>query len=86
MLIVAKNKDGPVGHFSLTFDPHRMRFTYAPSSKELEDAPAKARTDKMDENRAARIASKEEKARKVAPIPGQGTFEELDGDDGELPF
>ena len=86
VLIVAKNRDGPVGHFSLHFDPHRMRFTYAPSSKELEDAPAKARTDKMDENRAARIAAEAAKAAKAAPIPGQGTFEGLDGDDGELPF
>lgn len=83
VLQVAKNRDGPLAHFVLSFDPAHMRFSYVPPVEGTEEAASRQRVEAMDRNREARQRKEEQKAR--GGIEGQGTFEELD-DDEPLPF
>lgn len=82
ILRVDKNKDGPTGMMYLEFDPLHMRFTPTlPPPKDSEEAAARARTDNMDANKAA----KSEKEKRKQGIKGQAKFEELPNDE-PLPF
>ncbi len=83
VLQIEKNRDGPLAHLVLSFDPAHMRFSYVPPVEGTDDAASRKRVEAMDRNREDRIRKEAEKGRPA--MEGQGTFEELD-DDGELPF
>lgn len=83
LLTISKNKDGPCGRMTLSFDARHMRFAYVPPFEDPDIADARERNEKMDRNRAAR----QEKERRKAGIDGQATFRELaDDEGGEIPF
>lgn len=85
VLQIEKNRDGPLAHIVLRFDPSRMRFTYVPPPADGDEAAAQERTEKMDARREAR----QEKARQEAEWKArQGDmFRELpDGEGGDVPF
>ncbi len=79
VLLVDKNKDGPVGRIVLDFDPIHMRFSYVPPLESSEDRRSRERSEKMDRRREA------ETARSRTAVTGQVVFEELPND-GPLPF
>lgn len=84
VLIVDKNKDGELAHLTLSFDPTRMRFAYVPPPVGTDQAKADARNATMDRNAAER--KEKEAAKEKTEIDGQGSFVELEDDDGPLPF
>ena len=81
VLKIDKNKDGPRGRMILAFDAPRMRFSYVPPVEDSDIQNARARNEKMDENRKRR----QEKERRKRGVEGQGSFEDVP-DDGDLPF
>lgn len=83
VLMVDKNRDGPLGRFVLRFEPSRMRFTYVPPHEDADAAAARERNEKMDRNREER--RKKEAAKNKTAIDGQGSFYEVE-DEGPLPF
>lgn len=84
VLQIGKNKDDKLGHITLEFNPHRMRFSYLPPYQDPKEKAAAALNAKKDANRADRQAAEAKKAK--AAIDGQGTFTDLDDKDGPLPF
>lgn len=85
VLQIEKNRDGPLAHLVLSFDPSRMRFSYVPPLEGTEEIASRERTEAMDRNRAERLRREAEKD--APPIQGQTHFEDLDDeDDGDLPF
>lgn len=84
ILQIEKNRDGPLAHLILTFDPSRMRFAYVDPSEDDDARRSRERAEKMDANREARL----EKQREDAEWHDrQGSmFKEVTDDDGELPF
>jgi len=83
VLVIDKNRDGPLAHMVLKFEPWRMRFSYVDPIEDDEERRSRERTEKMDRNREERQA----KARQAAQADGQGSmFEALDEEDGDLPF
>lgn len=85
VLQIEKNRDGPLAHLVLSFDPSRMRFSYVPPLEGTDEIASRERTEAMDRNRAERLRREAEKD--APPIQGQTHFEDLDDeDDGDLPF
>lgn len=82
VLLVDKNKDGPVGRIVLDFDPIHMRFSVVPPLEDSDSRKGRERAELMDRNRAERQA----RAERAAAIPGQSKFEELPDTGEELPF
>mgnify|MGYP002516571967 CR=1 FL=1 len=81
VLLIDKNRDGPLGHLVLRFDPSRMRFEFVPPVEGTDDRASRERTEAMDRNREQRLAKEARKA----GIDGQQTFTDVDDDD-PLPF
>ncbi len=85
VLQIEKNRDGPLAHMVLSFDPSRMRFSYVEPPESDSDRQSRERYEKMDANREA----KREKERKEADQKErQGSLLEgwTDVDGGDLPF
>lgn len=83
LLTIAKNKDGPCGRMTLSFDARHMRFDYVPPYEDPTVAEARDRNEKMDRNRAERL----EKAARENGIEGHVNMHELaDDEGGDLPF
>lgn len=87
VLIIDKNRDGPLGHLILNFRPSRMRFDYVPPYEDPETAKARERCAKMDANRAERLRKEAEKARGGVMEGQDSIFRELPNDEGgDIPF
>lgn len=87
VLQIEKNRDGPLGHLVLSFQPSRMRFEYVPPPEDPEDAQRRERLAKMDANREERRRKAEAKARGGALDGQSDVFTELgDTEGGDLPF
>ena len=85
VLQIEKNRDGPLAHFVLSFNPSRMRFEYVPPVEGDDERRSRERNEKMDANREAR---REKERRDAEWRQRQGSmFTEIDdADDEELPF
>lgn len=84
VLQIEKNRDGPLAHLILSFNPSRMRFTYVEPPEDGDAAKARERNAKMD---ARREAEAEQRRRDAEWQAAQGSFFRELGDDGEdLPF
>ena len=81
VLLIDKNRDGPLGHLVLRFDSSRMRFEFVPPVEGTDDRASRKRVEAMDRNREQRLAKEARKA----GIDGQQTFTDVDDDD-LLPF
>lgn len=75
ILIVGKNKDGPLGNVRLSFDPKYMRFAYKPPETEK---PKKKKKGEEEEDDFRQV--------KIGDKPAAEPFQELNGSDDELPF
>ena len=77
ILIVGKNKDGPLGNVRLSFDPKYMRFAYKPPETEKPKKKKKGEEEEdEDDFRQVKIGDK----------PAAEPFQELNDSDDELPF
>ena len=85
VLQIEKNRDGPLAHLFLTFEPSRMRFTYQEPPESDADRKARERCEKMD---AKRDAQREKELREAEQKERQGSLLEgwTDVDGGDLPF
>ena len=88
VLQIEKNRDGPLAHLFLSFDPSRMRFSYVEPPESDTDRKSRERCEKMD---ATREAKREKERREAEQKERQGTifqnvedWEDVDG--GDLPF
>ena len=88
VLQIEKNRDGPLAHLFLSFDPSRMRFSYVEPPESDADRKSRERCEKMD---ATREAKREKERREAEQKERQGTifqnmedWEDVDG--GDLPF
>ena len=77
VLQIEKNRDGPLAHLVLNFDPSRMRFTYVEPPESDSDRKSRERCEKMDAKREAQ----REKERQ-----GSLFTEWPDVEEGDLPF
>ena len=84
VLLIDKNRDGPLGHLVLSFDPGRMRFSFVPPVEDPAAAAARERNEKMDRNREER--RRKEAAKEKQTIDGQGSFYEVEDGEEDLPF
>ena len=85
VLQIEKNRDGPLAHFVLSFNPSRMRFEYVPPAEGDDERRSRERIEKMDANREAR-REKERQAAEWRERQGSMFTEIEDADDDELPF
>ena len=85
VLQIEKNRDGPLAHLVLNFDPSRMRFTYVEPPESDSDRNSRERCEKMD---AKRDAQREKELREAEQKERQGSLLEgwTDVDGGDLPF
>ena len=85
VLQIEKNRDGPLAHMVLSFDPSRMRFSYVEPPESDADRKSRERCEKMD---AKREAEREKELREAEQKKRQGSL--LDGwtdvEEGDLPF
>ena len=85
VLQIEKNRDGPLAHLYLSFDPSRMRFKYIEPLESDADRKSRERCEKMD---AKREAEREKELREAEQKKRQGSL--LDGwtdvDGGDVPF
>lgn len=85
VLQIEKNRDGPLAHMVLSFDPSRMRFSYVEPPESDADRRSRERYEKMD---AKREAQREKELRAEEQKKAQGSL--LDGwtdvEEGDLPF
>lgn len=84
VLQIAKNRDGPLGHLFLSFDPSHMRFTYIAPPEGGDEARNRERLAKMDANREAR--RQKELDKRTGGLPGQTGFEIIEEADEDDPF
>ena len=85
VLQIEKNRDGPLAHLFLSFDPSRMRFSYMEPPESDADRKSRERCEKMDANREA----KREKERwEAEQKERQGSLftEWEDVNESEIPF
>ena len=85
VLQIEKNRDGPLAHLVLNFDPSRMRFTYVEPPESDSDRKSRERCEKMD---AKREAQREKERREAEQKERQGSLftEWPDVEEGDLPF
>lgn len=84
VLQIEKNRDGPLAHLILSFNPSRMRFTYVEPPEDGDAAKARERNAKMD---ARREAENEQRRRDAEWSAAQGTlFQEVEDGGEDLPF
>ena len=85
ILQIEKNRDGPLAHLVLSFDPSRMRFSYVEPPESDSERKSRERCEKMDANAEARREKErraaEQKERQGSLLQGWEDVEE-----GELPF
>lgn len=84
VLQIEKNRDGPLAHLVLSFDPHHMRFAYVPPPEGTDERASRERIETMDRNREERLRRDAERNKQA--IDGQSTFTDLSDEDGDLPF
>lgn len=84
VLLIDKNRDGPLGHLVLSFDPSRMRFSFVPAVEGTDEKASRQRIEAMDRNREERSRKSAEKQKTA--IDGQSTFTEVEGGEEGLPF
>ena len=77
ILIVGKNKDGPLGNVRLSFDAKYMRFSYKPPETEKPKKKKKGEEDEEEEDF---------RQVKIGDLPAAEAFQELNDSDDELPF
>ena len=85
VLQIEKNRDGPLAHMVLSFDPSRMRFSYVEPPESDSDRRSRERYEKMD---AKREAQREKELRAEEQKKLQGSLLEgwTDVEEGDLPF
>ena len=85
VLQIEKNRDGPLAHLYLSFDPSRMRFKYIEPLESDADRKSRERCEKMD---AKREAQREKELRAEEQKKLQGSLLEgwTDVEEGDLPF
>lgn len=85
VLQIEKNRDGPLAHLVLSFDPSRMRFSYVEPPESDDDRKARERCEKMD---ATREAKREKERREAEQKERQGSlFAGWDDvEEAEIPF
>ena len=85
VLQIEKNRDGPLAHMVLSFDPSRMRFSYVEPPESDSDRQSRERYEKMD---AKREAQREKELRAEEQKKLQGSLLEgwTDVEEGDLPF
>lgn len=85
VLQIEKNRDGPLAHLFLSFDPSRMRFSYVEPPESDSDRRSRERYEKMD---AKREAQREKELRAEEQKKLQGSLLEgwTDVEEGDLPF
>ena len=85
VLQIEKNRDGPLAHMVLSFDPSRMRFSYVEPPESDSDRRSRERYEKMD---AKREAQREKELRAEEQKKLQGSLPEgwTDVEEGDLPF
>lgn len=85
VLRIEKNRDGPLAHMVLSFDPSRMRFSYVEPPESDSDRRSRERYEKMD---AKREAQREKELRAEEQKKLQGSLLEgwTDVEEGDLPF
>jgi replicative DNA helicase len=85
VLQIEKNRDGPLAHLFLSFDPSRMRFSYMEPPESDADRKSRERCEKMD---AKREAQREKELRAEEQKKLQGSLLEgwTDVEEGDLPF
>ncbi len=85
VLQIEKNRDGPLAHLFLSFDPSRMRFSYMEPPESDADRKSRERCEKMDANREAK---REKERREAEQKERQGSLftEWEDVNESEIPF
>ena len=85
VLQIEKNRDGPLAHMVLSFDPSRMRFSYVEPPESDSDRRSRERYEKMD---AKREAQREKELREAEQKERQGSLftEWEDVNESEIPF
>lgn len=85
VLQIEKNRDGPLAHLYLSFDPSRMRFKYIEPLESDADRKSRERCEKMD---AKREAEREKELREAEQKERQGSLftEWEDVNESEIPF
>ena len=85
VLQIEKNRDGPLAHMVLSFDPSRMRFGYVDPPESDTDKRSRERCERMD---AKREAQREKELRTDEQKKLQGSLLEgwTDVEEGDLPF
>ena len=85
VLQIEKNRDGPLAHLYLSFDPSRMRFKYIEPLESDADRKSRERCEKMDANREAK---REKERREAEQKERQGSLftEWEDVNESEIPF
>ena len=85
VLQIEKNRDGPLAHMVLSFDPSRMRFSYVEPPESDSDRRSRERYEEMD---AKREAQREKELRAEEQKKLQGSLLEgwTDVEEGDLPF
>ncbi len=85
VLQIEKNRDGPLAHLFLSFDPSRMRFSYVEPPESDTDRKSRERCEKMDANREAK---REKERREAEQKERQGSLftEWKDVNESEIPF
>lgn len=85
VLQIEKNRDGPLAHLFLSFDPSRMRFSYMEPPESDADRKSRERCEKMD---AKREAQREKERREAEQKERQGSLftEWEDVNESEIPF
>lgn len=84
VLQIEKNRDGPLAHLMLSFNPSRMRFDYVEPIEGDDNRRNRERIEKMDANQEAR----QRKAQRVDPNQSSifSDYNVLEGEDEDLPF
>lgn len=85
VLQIEKNRDGPLAHMVLSFDPSRMRFSYVEPPESDSDRRSRERYEKMDANREAQ-REKELRAEEQKKLQGSLLEGWTDVEEGDLPF
>lgn len=85
VLQIEKNRDGPLAHMVLSFDPSRMRFSYVEPPESDSDRRSRERYEKMDANREAH-REKELRAEEQKKLQGSLLEGWTDVEEGDLPF